>query len=490
MRWATTRRTSATSATSTSWCAHWRRCFNLNAENATPASSAESCASALLTPSVLSLRAALQACADSHQETAFLAGLRPDEIRRLSHDWVHWTRPNQLPPETEDWRSWLVLGGRGSGKTRTGAEWVRACALGKWAPVYRKAERIAIVAPTFDEARLVMIEGQSGLLSVHGASDRPKFEPSKRLITWEETGAIAQIFTAEEPDGLRGPQFDAAWCDELSKWKHPEEAWNMLQFALRLGEHPQAVITTTPRPIPLVKRLLLDRNTAVSRSSTFDNAKNLAQSFLDEVKERYGRTDLGRQELLGEILEDDKSAMFKRALIEFWRVPSAPVMERVVVAVDPPAGTGRRANACGIVCAGLGVDGRCYVLDDHSEQGLRPHQWAARALGLYHAREAHRVVAEINQGGAMVEQVIREVEPDVPFKAVHATRAKKVRAEPVAALYEQGRVSHVGHFAALEDEMCVAFEGRKRSPDRLDALVWAVTELMLRPKFRARVEVL
>ncbi len=383
-----------------------------------------------------------------------------------------------------------MLGGRGSGKTRTGAEWVRACALGDWGPAYRKAERIAIVAPTFDEARLVMIEGQSGLLSVHGQDDLPRFEPSKRLITWHN-GSIAQIFTAEEPDGLRGPQFDAAWCDELAKWKHPEEAWNMLQFALRLGDGPQAVVTTTPRPIPLVKRLIADPHTHVARSSTFDNSQNLAESFLDEVRSRYGQTRLGRQELDGELIEDDERSPFRREFIERTRVRAAPEMTRVVVAIDPPASTGKRADACGIVCAGLGADGRCYVLDDHTMQGLTPSQWAARAIALYHARHAGRVVAEVNQGGVMVESVLRQLEPELSFKAVHASQGKRLRAEPVAALYEQGRISHVGSFAELEDEMCMALEqGRgRKSPDRLDALVWAVSDLMLKPRFLARVRV-
>jgi phage terminase large subunit-like protein len=435
------------------------------------------------------LRAALQACADSHQEMAAVALISEEQARLVNRDWVHWSRLNQLPQENRDWRTWLVLGGRGSGKTRAGAEWVRACALGDWAPAYRKAQRIAIVAPTFDEARLVMIEGQSGLLSVHGMHDPPKFQPSKRLVTWSN-GSIAQIFTAEEPDGLRGPQFDAAWCDELSKWKHPEDAWNMLQFALRLGDNPQAIITTTPRPIPLVKRLIKDPHTHVVRSATKDNHKNLAASFLDEVTARYGRTELGRQELEGELLEDDRRSIFRRAFIERSRVAAAPAMQRVVVAVDPPAGKSRRAAACGIVCAGLGVDGRCYVLDDHSMQGLTPERWAARAVALYHARGADRVVAEVNQGGSMVESVLRQVEPNVAVKPVYASRGKKLRAEPVAALYEQEKVSHVGAFPELEDEMCVGLEEGKKSPDRLDALVWAVTDLMLRPKFRMSVGVL
>ena len=366
-------------------------------------------------------------------------GLSNWQISDLNADWRYWARADQLPPEDPSWRSWLVLGGRGSGKTRTGAEWVKALALGEWQPVMPRAKRIALIAPTFAEARLVMIEGESGLLAVHrDDEDRPRFEPSKRLLTWPN-GTIAQVFTAEEPEGLRGPQFDAAWCDELAKWKYGLEAWHMLQFALRLGSRPCAVITTTPRPTPLMKRLMSDEATVVSRSATHDNAANLAPSFLSEVTKRYAGTRLGRQELDGEMIDDDPDALFRRDQIEALRVNAAPELTRIVVAVDPPASFGKRANACGIVCAGLGVDGRAYVLDDHSVRGLRPAGWAKRVIGLYQARGAARVVAEVNQGGAMVEQVLREVDDTVSFRAVHATKGKAARAEPVAALYEQGQ---------------------------------------------------
>ena len=383
----------------------------------------------------------------------------------------------------------MILGGRGAGKTRAGAEWVRAIALGTWEPFVSRASRIAIVAPTFAEARLVMIEGKSGLLAIHAEDERPQYEPSKRMLTWPN-GCVAHVFSAEEPDGLRGPQFDAAWCDELAKWKHASEVWDMLQFAMRLGERPCSVVTTTPRPIPLLKRLLADDGVVVSRTTTFDNSSHLAKPFLDEVLARYGGTRLGRQELNGELIEDDPDAIFKRDIIENSRMSQAPELRRVVVAVDPPAGFGAKNNACGIVCAGLGVDGRCYVLDDCSAKGLRPAQWAKRIVSLYHARAADRVVAEVNQGGAMVEQVLREVDPELSFRSVHATRGKKARAEPVAALYEQGSVSHVGGFAELEDEMCSAIGEGMKSPDRLDALVWAVSDWMLRRRAEPRVRIL
>ena len=410
-------------------------------------------------------------------------------VRDLLRDWPCWARPGQqLPPQRDDWRIWLFIGGRGAGKTRAGAEWVKAQALGLWHPQGACAERIAIVAPNFDEARMVMIEGKSGLLSVHAHDERPLYEPSKRLVTWPN-GAIAQVFSADDPDSLRGPQFDAAWCDELAKWRYGEEAFEQLSLALRLGDNPRMAVTTTPRATALVKRLLADASTVVTRSRTADNLAYLAKSFWRDMQERYGGTRLGRQELDGELIDDDPDALFSRDVIEKDRMTRVPPLLRVVVAVDPPASHGRRSNACGIVCAGLGEDGRIYVLDDCSVHGATPAKWASAAVALYHSRHADRVVAEVNQGGAMVEAVIREIDAEVSFRAVHATRGKRTRAEPVAALYEQGRVSHVGSFPELEDEMCTVITGRA-SPDRLDALVWAVTDLMLRRHTGPRVRVL
>ena len=363
---------------------------------------------------------------------------------------------------------------------------MRARALGLWPELGPRAERIAIIGPTFDEVRLVMIEGKSGLLSIHMDDERPKYEPSKRLLTWPN-GSIAQVFSADEPESLRGPQFDAAWCDELAKWKQAGDVWDMLAFALRLGENPRAVITTTPRPTVALKKLITDLATAVTRSRTADNRAHLAPSFWEDVQVRYAGTRLGRQELDGELIDDDPDALFRRELIEQGRVKAAPELVRVVVAVDPPASHGKKSNACGIICAGLGADGRAYVLDDQSVQGARPAVWAARVVALYHARQACRVVAEVNQGGAMVEQVLREVDPQLSFRAVHASRGKQARAEPVAALYEQGRVRHAGVFPELEDEMCSAIRDGARSPDRLDAMVWAVSDLMLRRVAEPRV---
>jgi len=459
----------------------------LNARTAPTAAASAASSGSLTTPSVMRSRIVLRHFIENGEGRWLSRKLKAREARELNRHWPYLSRKDQLPPDG-DWNTWLILGGRGSGKTRAGAEWVRARALGLWPATGPRSQRIAIVAPNFDEARLVMIEGKSGLLAVHAEDERPVYEPSKRQVTWDN-GSIAQVFSAEEPEGLRGPQFDAAWCDELAKWKYAAGVWDMLAFALRLGTHPRVAVTTTPRPIPLLKRLLADAATAVTRSRTADNRAFLAPRFWKEVWTRYGGTRLGRQELDGELIEDDPDALFRRDGFEALRVTAAPELRRIVVAVDPPAGHGKRSNACGIVCAGLGEDGRAYVLDDCSVHGLRPAQWAKRVVALYHARRADRVVAEVNQGGAMVEQVLREIDPDVSFRAVHATRGKQARAEPVAALYEQGRVSHVGAFPELEDEMCSAIGEGGKSPDRLDALVWAIADLMLRRGAEPRVRV-
>ncbi|WP_342642881.1 DNA-packaging protein [Rhodoligotrophos ferricapiens] len=407
----------------------------------------------------------------------------------MQRDWVLRGRMDQLPPDLthydEDWTVWLLMGGRGAGKTRAGAEWIKAQVKGDLCFSPAPARRIALVGQTLNDVRSVMVEGESGLLAVHDRRSRPVYEPSKRTVTWAN-GAVAQLFSAEEPDQLRGPQFETAWCDEIAKWRNPDETWDMLQFALRLGPKPRIVATTTPKPVPILHKLLAETGTRVSRAKTRDNAANLAASFLAVVEGKYGGTALGRQELDGELIDDDPRALFKRADIEKYRVAAAPELARIVVAVDPPATAGTGANACGIICAGLGGDGRGYVLRDGTLEGAAPARWAKRAVELFHAYEADRLIAEVNQGGDMVEAVIREIDPRIPFRAVRASRGKQTRAEPIAALYEQGRISHVGVFAELEDELCsleAVIASAGRSPDRADALVWAMTELMLgRPK--------
>ena len=368
-----------------------------------------------------------------------------------------------------------MIGGRGAGKTRAGAEWVRTLASGN----KPHARRIALVGETKHDVREVMIEGPSGLLTLRRLGQRPVWMPSRGRLEWDN-GAVAYAFSAEDPESLRGPQFDAAWCDELAKWRHAEATFDMLQFGLRLGKRPRQVITTTPRPIPLIKRLIADPQTAVTRAATHANKDNLAPAFIDTVLARYAGTRLGRQEIDGEIVDDRPDALWSRALIESCRVGQAPALARIVVAVDPPAAAHKRADACGIVAAGRDEEGRVFVLADETVAGLSPIGWAAKAVGLWRRLCADALVVEVNQGGDMVRTVIAQADASVPVQPVHARRGKYVRAEPVAALYEQGRVKHAGAFPALEDEMCdFGLDGLSsgRSPDRLDALVWAVTAL-------------
>nr|WP_238858384.1 terminase family protein [Faunimonas pinastri] len=385
-----------------------------------------------------------------------------------------------MPPDG-DWTTWMLLGGRGAGKTRAGAEWIRGMALGL--PPFSAAPvgRIALVGETLGDVREVMVDGISGLLAIHPPGERPQWSTSRRRLEWPN-GSIAQAFSSEDPESLRGPQFGAAWCDELAKWRYAEETWDMLQFGLRLGDRPRQVVTSTPRPIPLLKRLIEDPATVISRAGTDANREHLAAAFLTAVTERYGGTRLGRQELAGEIINDRPDALWQRDRLEALRVKSAPDLVRVVVGVDPPATSGERADACGIVAVGIAADGTGYVLADASMQGLSPAGWARRAVDLCHRLDADRIVAEVNQGGDMVEALIRQADESVSVTKVRATRGKWLRAEPVAALYEQGRMRHVGAFPALEDEMCDFSLGglsSGRSPDRLDALVWATTSLML-----------
>jgi phage terminase large subunit-like protein len=348
---------------------------------------------------------------------------------------------------------WLVLGGRGAGKTRAGAEWVNAVAGGVSGIARPRARRIALVGETFADVRDVMIEGPSGLIAAAPKRERPQWKPSLRRLEWRN-GAVAHAFSAEDPDSLRGPQFDAAWSDEVGKWRHAQGAWDMLQLALRLGGDPRQVVTTTPRATPLLRRLMDDPSVRVTRMRTADNAQNLAPGFLARVTGAYGGTRLGRQELDGELIEDRDDALWRREAIEAARVAVAPVFQRIVVAVDPPASAGRGADACGIVAAGLDAGGVAYVIADESVRGVAPEAWAARALRLYRALSADALVAEVNQGGDMVSAVMRVVDPGVPVTTVHATRGKYARAEPVSALYAQGRVRHVGAYPQLEDEMC------------------------------------
>lgn len=344
------------------------------------------------------------------------------------------------------------------------------------------ARRVALVAETAADARDVLVEGESGILAVHPPAYRPLYEPSKRRLTWPN-GARATLYNAVEPDQLRGPQHDLAWADELAKWRYVQATWDQLQFGLRLGARPRQCVTTTPRPLKILTTLIEDPDTVITRGTSYDNRANLAPAFIARIVRRYEGTRLGRQELNGKLLEDLPGALWTRARLDELRCAQAPDLKRIVVAVDPAAGSGDTADETGIVVAGLGADGHGYVLEDASLRGT-PMAWGRAAVAAYRRWRADRIVGEVNNGGEMIEHVIRTVDPTASYKAVRASRGKIVRAEPVAALDEQGRVHHVGAFPALEDQMCAlssdyARAGAGFSPDRADARVWAITELML-----------
>lgn len=408
---------------------------------------------------------------DPATRRSVVASLSDEDALSLEWDWEQWARPEQLPP-SGDWQTWLVLAGRGFGKTRCGAEWARAQISSG------KCRRLALVGPTAADVRDVLVEGESGLMAVSPPWDKPVYEPTKRRVTWRN-GAIATLYSADEPERLRGPQHDGAVCDELASWRYIDDAWNMLMFGLRLGMDPRVVVTTTPKPIRLVRELMTAPTTAVTRGSTYDNAANLAPAFLQKILTSYEGTRLGRQEIHAEILEDVPGALWKRADIDALRVRQVPDLTRIVVAVDPAVTSRDGSDETGIIVAGRSPDGHGYVLEDLSGR-WSPDEWARRAVDAFKRHSADRIVAEVNQGGDLVEKTIRTVDETVPFKAVRATRGKVTRAEPVAALYEQGRIHHLGTFGALEDQQATYTpEGYDGSPDRVDALVWAFSELML-----------
>lgn len=406
-----------------------------------------------------------------------LASLLADTL--ADGGWRAKARPSQLPPDG-DWNGWLVMAGRGFGKTRTGAEWVKELAEAG------QTSRIALVAPTAADARDTMVEGESGILATASPWCRPEYEPSKRKLTWPN-GTLAFTFSSEEADRLRGPQFAAAWADELAAWNEPQASWDMLQFGLRLGTHPRWLVTTTPKPIRLFKELMAreGRDVVVTRGSTYENAANLAGPFLEAIRARYEGTRLGRQELNAELLEDTPGALWSMSAIERGRVAAPPHLNRIVVAIDPAVKSTEGSDETGIVVAGIAADQHVYVLDDISGR-YTPDEWARKAVGAYHRWSADRIVGEVNNGGEMIGNTLRSVERNIPFSAVHATRGKAVRAEPVSALYEQGKVHHVGTgLAQLEDQLCAFTSDFDRSragysPDRLDALVWAITSLAVR----------
>ena len=410
-----------------------------------------------------------------------LRTLTAPQRREFNERWALWAHDGQIEPPG-DWRVWLIRAGRGFGKTRAGAEWVSAMARAM------PDSRIALVGGTIEDVRRVMIEGESGILRVGRHGDHFDWRRDAGELTFK-SGAVAYVYSAEAPEKLRGPEHAVAWCDELSKWRNGDATWDNLMMTMRIGDRPRVLVTTTPRPNALMRRVMTLPGVIETLGRTRDNA-HLPVSFVEAMQGMYGATTLGRQELDGELIEDLTGALWLRAGIERCRVAAAAELVRVVVGVDPPAGTG--GDACGIVVAGLGRDGRGYVLDDASVRGASPERWAravARATARWHA---DRVIAEANQGGEMVKSVLLAAECGLPVTLVHATRGKSARAEPVATLYEAGRVSHVGAFAALEDEMCGmiaggGYEGPGRSPDRADALVWALAELMLGRRGEASV---
>ena len=427
----------------------------------------------------------------------YLSGLKPEALNEalgglsenalVSLPWLFelWAlEGHQLPPEG-DWTTWVILGGRGAGKTRAGAEWVRAQVEGARPKDMGRCRRVALVGETIDQCREVMVFGDSGILACTPPDRRPEWQATRKRLVWPN-GAVAELYSAFDPERLRGPQFDAAWVDELAKWKRGREAWDMLQFALRLGENPRQVVTTTPKNNPLLREILEEAATVKTSAPTSVNSANLAASFLKYVTAKYRGTRLGRQELEGELLVAEEGALWS---LEGIKRGEARDFSRIVVAVAPPVTSGSKADLCGIVVVGVVAEGppvswTATVLKDASLQGASPQAWAARAVQIYHEFGADRLVAEVNQGGELVESLIRQIDPLVAYRAVRASRGKVARAEPVAALYEQGRVAHLPGMDALEDQMCLmtgaGYQGAG-SPDRVDALVWAITDLMIDP---------
>ena len=427
------------------------------------------------------------ASATPQQVDAFLGSLSDNALLALPWMFEFWALPHQLPPDGV-WKTWVIMGGRGAGKTRAGSEWVRREVEGAGPGDPGRARRVALVGETVDQVREVMIFGESGILACTPPDRRPEWQATRKQLQWPN-GAVAQVFSAHEPDSLRGPQFDAAWVDELAKWKKAEATWDQLQFALRLGENPRQVVTTTPQNVAVLKAILKNPSTVMTHAPTDANRAYLAASFLEEVQTRYGGTSLGAQELQGLLVEDVEGALWTTAMLEAGRLTAPPVCTRIVVAVDPPVTGHGKSDECGIVVVGAITDGppqnwRAVVLEDATVTGASPDQWARAAIAAMQRHGADRLVAEVNQGGDLVEGVIRQIDPLVPYRAVRASRNKVARAEPVSALYEQGRVAHLRGLAALEAQMCqMTAQGYlgKGSPDRVDALVWALTDLIVEP---------
>ena len=425
-------------------------------------------------------------------QEAFLNELTEPELRALPYLFEFWALPHQLAPEG-NWRNWVILGGRGAGKTRAGAEWVRSIVEGARPRSTGKACRVGLVGETIEQAREVMVFGESGLLACSPPDRRPEWIAGRKMLVWPN-GATAHVLSAHDPEALRGWQFDALWVDELAKWKRGQDAWDMLQLGLRLGDDPRACITTTPRNAAVLRDLLERESTVVTHAPTHANAANLASGFLEEVQRRYAGTRLGRQELDGVLLSDEEGALWTNTQLARLSTSEVPELDRVVVAVDPPVTGHSGSDDCGIVVVGAQTRGpldqwRAFVLEDATVSAARPSEWARAAVAAMERHGAERMVAEVNQGGDLVGEVVRQVDPMVPLRMVRATKGKLTRAEPVAALYEQGRVFHTRGLSELEDQMTRmttrGFKGRG-SPDRVDALVWAIHELMVLPSQKQR----
>ena len=416
-----------------------------------------------------------------------LSKLDPKKAEELRYTWKFWARPQQIAPEGA-WNTWFINAGRGFGKTRAGVEWVRE-------KIKEGHKRVAVIAATNGDLEKVVVRGESGFLNCCWSGDKtysgthlglPDWSPTKRVLTWDN-GASVTLFSAEEPDRLRGPQFSAMWVDELASWYKDRETWDMAQFGLRLGKHPQVCVTTTPRPTKLVRDIMKNPKTIVTYGSTFDNSANLAATYIQAVKDQYEGTRLGRQELYAEIMDEASGALWTRDLLSKCEVEGvddpvafAKTLARVVISVDPAVTSNAESDMTGLVVAGIDLNGCSYILEDATDR-YTPEGWATRAIGLYHQYEADKIVAERNQGGEMVRSTLHTVDETVPVKLVHASRGKFARAEPVSSLYERGKVKHLKGLDALEDQL-VQWEplGSIGSPDRLDAMVWAVTELALK----------
>jgi len=416
-----------------------------------------------------------------------LSKLSKKQAEELKSNWQFWGRPEQMAPLATDWNVWFINAGRGFGKTRAGVEWVRE-------QVKLGHKRIAAVASTNSDIERVMVKGESGFLNCCSKLDKtykgvemgyPLWSPTKRSLVWEN-GAKVEFYSAEEPERLRGPQFSAAWCDELAAWNKDQDTWDMLQFCLRLGKHPRICVTTTPKPTKLVRTILKSPKVVITSGSTFDNSANLADTYLTAVKEQYEGTRLGKQELYAEVLEEAEGALWTTETLDACQIDrkDLPHLNRIVVAIDPAVTANAESDMTGIVVAGIDINGKGYILGDYTDK-LSPQGWAAKAIKLYHEYQADRIVAEVNQGGDMVKQTIHGEDPTVAYKAVRASRGKYARAEPISALYERRLVHHVrnpsdgANLEELEVQMRTWEPlGSIGSPDRLDAMVWALTDLM------------